>query len=176
MSKQLVRFIVYASGLGVLFAACLSVAAQSPRTFAETSAATQQVAERYFSAYIARDWNTLEPLLATDGMFSDPTAEAVFGKVENIGKQAVMKNFRENYAAIQHMHFNTMRVVFSGSHAVFEGTLDWTLNLQNGRDAVTTGMPYLAILRVEGNQVVEHTDFADYQPFIEARRKARTGS
>lgn len=150
----------------------LPAAAQPAQSFAAISAATEHVAEAYFSAYIARDWDTLAPHLAEAGGFADPTATAVFGKVEVHGKQATLRYFRENYAGIKHMRFNRSRAFFSGTHAVFEGTLDWTLSLPGGKDAVTVGMPFVTILRLEGGQVLEHRDFADYQSFIEARKRA----
>lgn len=146
----------------------------SAESLAQTSASTKPVAERYFSAYIGRDWETLAPLLAEAGSFVDPTAEPVFGKVEHRGKLAVMKNFREGYAAIKHMEFAPSRTVFSGAYAIFEGTLDWTLKLDGGAEAITKSMPFITILRVQSGVVVEHTDYADYQPFIEAVRRAKT--
>lgn len=36
-------------------------------------------------------------------------------------------------------------------------------------------MPFLTILRVAKGQVVEHRDFADYAPFLDALRKAKAG-
>jgi ketosteroid isomerase-like protein len=149
--------------------------AQPAQSFAATSAATQRNAEAYFAAYIARDWDKLALHLAEEGGFSDPTATPVFGKVEVAGKQATLKYFRENYAAIKAMRFNRTRAFFSGSHAVFEGTLDWTLGLQGGKEAVTVGMPFVTILRLDAGLVLEHRDFADYQPFIVAQRKAASG-
>ncbi len=166
------RRIILGSVLG-LMASLGGPVARSAESLAETSAATKLIAERYFSAYIARDWETLEPLLAAEGSFVDPTAEPIFGKVEQRGKLAVMKNFREGYAAIKNMTFASSRTVFSGAHAVFEGTLDWTLELDGGTQAVTRNMPFLTILRVQSGMVVEHTDYADYQPFVEAVRRAK---
>lgn len=156
-----------------LLALSSALVARGAESFAERSAATKPVAERYFSAYIARDWDRLEPLLAEESSFVDPTAEPVFGKVERRGKLEVMKNFREGYAAIRHMAFAPTRTVFSGAYAVFEGTLDWTLELDGGKEAVTRNMPFLTILRVQSGVIVEHTDYADYQPFIDAVRRAR---
>jgi len=144
---------------------------QTAPTFAQLSAVTQRAAEAYFSAYIARDWDALAPHLADSGSFTDPTAEPVFGPVAVSGKKATLKYFRENYAAIKSMQFNRTRAYFSGAHAVFEGTLDWTLTLDSGKDVETRGMPFVTMLRLDGDQVVDHRDFADYQPFIEAYRQ-----
>ncbi|TJY59924.1 nuclear transport factor 2 family protein [Sinimarinibacterium sp. CAU 1509] len=148
-----------------------SATGQTSPTFADMSAVTQRAAEAYFSAYIARDWDALAPHLADSGSFTDPTAEPVFGLVAVSGKIATLKYFRQNYAAIKAMQFNRTRAYFSGAHAVFEGTLDWTLTLDSGKDVETRGMPFVTILRLDGDQVVDHRDFADYQPFIEAYRQ-----
>lgn len=152
-----------------------AAAAQQAKAFEEAAAATQRVAEPYFAAYIDRDWDRLEPLLAEAGSFTDPTATAVFGVVRHEGKAAAMKNFRESYAAITQMTFRRTRAFFSGQHAVFEGTLDWTLKLGPGKEAVTKDMPFITILHVVDGQMVNHQDFADYTPFLAAVRRARSG-
>ena len=87
-------------------------------SYIESSAATRDVGERYFAAYVDKRWDDLAPLLAERAQFVDPTAEAVFGKVEMIGKSAVMENFRANYANLS-MQFTAQRVIHSGAYAVF---------------------------------------------------------
>lgn len=151
------------------------VRAQQGPAFGQVSTETRAVADAYFNAYIARDWERLAPHLADAGGFSDPTAALVFGPVQFDGKAATLKNFREGYAAIQHMAFHPMRAFVSGEHAVYEGTLDWTLALGSGRLAVTKGMPFITVLRVVRGQVLEHRDYADYTPFLAALQAARAG-
>jgi hypothetical protein len=138
------------------------------------STATQIVAEPYFDAYIARDWSRLEPLLANEARFVDPTAQLVFGNVDIAGKSAVMKNFRENYAAIASMDFKKARSFYSGEYAVFEGALDWSLTLGDGRTAATIDMRFIIVLRVVNGQVIAHQDLADYSPFLAAVRFAKS--
>lgn len=82
----------------------------------------------------------------------------------------------EGYAAIKHIAFHQARVFASGEHAVFEGTLDWTLELSDGKQAVTRAMPFMSILRVVDGKLVEHRDSADYAPFLAAVRAARQGA
>lgn len=158
--------------LGMVLAAT-SIGAQDRPSFRQVSAETRLVADPYFAAYIARDWDRLEPYLAEEGGFSDPTATLVFGVVKFDGKAATMKNFREGYAAITHMAFHPMRAFVSGEYAIYEGTLDWTLDLGDGKQAVTDGMPFMTVLRVVQGRVQEHRDFADYTPFLAAMRAAR---
>ncbi len=162
-------------GCAVIVLAVMAVPswAQDKPSFGEIGSKTRAVADPYFKAYVARDWDRLEPLLADGGGFADPTASLVFGSVRFDGKAATLKNFREGYAAIRHMAFHPMRSFVSGEHAVYEGTLDWTLELKGGKQAVTQGMPFITVLRVVDGQVLEHRDFADYTPFLAALRAAR---
>lgn len=146
--------------------------AQERPSFDETSAATETVSQAYFDAYIARDWDTLEPLLADTGTFRDVTAELVFGGAGTQGKPAMMTLFREGYAAITQMEFRPLRTFHSGNYSIFEGELDWTLQLSEDRE-VTSVMPILTILRVEDGLVVSHQDFADYAPFLTAARASQ---
>ncbi len=159
----------------ILLTGFISVPAicQEKPSFQQLSQETRDIATKYFAAYIARDWDSLELLLADDGGFSDPTAEPVFGPVEYSGKQATLKNFRDNYAAITHMDFKENRVLISGEFAIFEGTLNWGLSLSGGKVVETNNTPFLTILRVKNGLVVEHRDYADYAPFLTAYRKAK---
>jgi hypothetical protein len=170
--RSLALFLAVAMHLGVTG----SAVAQDKPTFARVSTATQVVADPYFDAYIARDWSRLEPLLANEAHFVDPTAQLVFGSVDIAGKSAVMKNFRENYAAIGYMSFKKVRSFCSGEYAVFEGSLDWSLALGDGRTATTTGMPFVSVLRVVNGQVVAHQDLADYSFFLAAARLAKSSA
>ncbi len=154
-----------------LIAFAANTYAQSTPGFADLSRTTERVAEAYFAAYIARDWDRLSPLLAEGASFSDPTASGETTP-QSVGKQATEKYFRENYARITHMEFKRIRAFHSGSFAVFEGNLTWSLNARNGKAILTEAMPLVTILRIEGERVAEHRDFADYHPFIEAQRKA----
>ena len=169
------RYFILSAAVG-LFLLATPVLAQKGPPFSQVSTETRAVADPYFSAYIARDWDRLELYLAEAGGFSDPTAALVFGTVQFDGKAATLKNFREGYAAIKHMEFHQMRAFVSGEHAIYEGTLDWTLELGDGKQAVTKGMPFITVLRVVQGRVLEHRDLADYTPFLAAMRAARAGS
>lgn len=148
-------------------------AQEAPRTdYTAVSAATAPVADAYFAAYTARDWDRLEPLLAPDASFQDPTATHVFGGVLSEGRDAMMQRFRVGYAGITDMTFAIDRRLISGDIAIYEGALNWGLDLGDGTlvDSVT---PMVIVLTVEDGKVVKHRDYVDYAPFLEAVRKAR---
>ncbi|MGP1281656.1 MAG: nuclear transport factor 2 family protein [Parasphingopyxis sp.] len=151
------------------------LAAQERPSFDDAGAATQPVGHAYFDAYIARDWDALEPLLADDASFHDATAELVFGGAEAEGKAAMMTLFRDGYEGITRMTLRPMRNFHSGHYSVFEGELDWALRLDDGME-VASVMPFVTILRVEDGRVVSHRDFADYAPFLAALRAARAAA
>lgn len=146
--------------------------AAEPQPYAAQSEATQAVAEPYFKAYVALDWDRVESLLADQASFNDPTAAPLFGGLDHQGKAAVMKGFREGYASIISMHFTPRQVFHSGPYAVFAGDLDWSMRLPDG-PVVRTVMPFVTTLRVEAGKVVQHQDLADYRPYLAAVRRAK---
>ncbi|MBT9503586.1 MAG: nuclear transport factor 2 family protein [Burkholderiaceae bacterium] len=156
---------------------CLTMAldgarAAEPGPYVRQSEQTRQVAEPYFKAYLNRDWDTVAGLLAEQASFGDPTATLVFGGVQHQGRQAVLKLFRESYAAIVQMRFQARHSFHSGHYAVFSGDLDWTLRMQDGRE-VRSVMPFVTSLRIEDGKVIQHQDLADYAPFLSAVRAPR---
>lgn len=163
----MLRNVLLISSLLCSFLSSATYAQEKP-SYQHVSTLTQSVAEKYFKAYIALDWDTVERLLAENGSFEDPTAQLVFGQVKHDTKEATMNNFRNGYAGITHMQFNPSRTFFSGQYAIFEGTLDWSLKLSKDQLAETKAMPFVTILKVDNNKVVEHKDFADYAPFFAA--------
>jgi ketosteroid isomerase-like protein len=109
----------------------------------------------------------LEPLLADEAVFSDPTAATIWGGIDKVGKVAMMKGFREGYGIIVDMRFKPLRTLASGHHVVFEGELDWTVKAQSGRHIRSTGA-FIVHLEVHDGRVTAHQDLLDYQPFVDA--------
>lgn len=147
--------------------------AETPPPYVLASQITGPVADAYFEAYMANDWDAVEPMLADDASFADDTAALIFGRVESDGREAMMKRFREGYASLTHMRFETTRRFVSSNIAVYEGSLDWGMNLGEGQ-SVSAVTPMVVILTVEGGKIVKHRDFVDYAPFlaaIEAQRE-----
>ncbi|WP_299194133.1 nuclear transport factor 2 family protein [uncultured Erythrobacter sp.] len=142
-------------------------------SYGEIGAATAPVADAYFAAYTSRDWDTLEPLLAENSSFHDPTATHVFGPVRSDGRAAMMERFRVGYAGISHMEFVTSRRMISADTAIYEGVLHWGLDIGGGT-LVDTVTPMVIVLTIEDGKVVSHRDYVDYAPFIEAVRAAST--
>lgn len=159
-----------------LMASTLPAFAQATRpSLAQLSTQTEVIAKPYFDAYIARDWDRLEPLLDEKIRFDDATAHLVFGAVGKQGRSELMKAFRETYAGILAMDFHPTSQFASGEHMVFVGELEWRLGMPDGL-VVDTRMPFVVRIQVRNGKVVDHQDTADYTRFMAALRKARAAA
>lgn len=163
--------------LGLSMALALAVAAPSSAIagamdYVRQGQATAPVADAYFDAYIALDWDRLEPLLADNATFQDRTAEQLFTSLKKDGKVDIMKGFRENYSGLTKMIFRKSRVLHSGAYAIYEGDLEWGVKYPAGR-VVESVTPFVVILKVENGKVVEHRDWVDYGPFLQSELATR---
>ncbi|QNM95971.1 nuclear transport factor 2 family protein [Chitinimonas koreensis] len=166
MNKQ------FAAILVALLVAAIPATATADDRFAAETAAMAPVADAYFEAYIRLDWDHLEPLLADDANFRDPTSALVFGGVGAEGKAAMMRKFRTAYTSLRQMGFTKKRIIHSGNFALYEGDLSWTVDMGDGRD-VSSVTPIVIVLEVRGGKVVSHRDYVDYAPFLAAERATR---
>ncbi len=144
----------------------------APPSYAQAGAATAPVSDAYFAAYIGRDWDKLETLIAEQSDFQDPTATLIFGGIVSEGSAAMMDRFRNGYSSLTHMEFATTRRLISGHVALYEGELDWGIDLGDGT-IVNSVTPMVIVLTVEEGKVVHHRDYVDYAPFVAAIRAAR---
>lgn len=148
------------------------VQAQQEKVFNDTTGETRDVATRYFSHYMAMDWDRLEPMLHADATFEDPTAELLFGGKPHRGKDNVIKNFRDGYASLTSMKANSLRTIFSGKSAVFQFELSF--GFRNRHNGITTiNMPLVVVVTVKDGKVIEHRDYGDYREYLAQIKKAR---
>jgi len=146
----------------------LSLCFVSFNLFANSQAQNADIAQSYFDAYIARDWQTLASYFDEEGSFADTTAKPVFGDVAVEGKEETLAYFTRNYASIKAMSFHSSRQWVSGDIAVFEGTLNWQLEIAENKVVDTQNMPFITILELKNGRVFRHRDYADYTPFLTA--------
>lgn len=162
----------FAALLLALLAFAVPASAATENRYTAETAATAPIADAYAAAYVALDWDRLEPLLADDASFLDPTATLVFGSVGTQGKVAVMKNFRSAYASLRKMSLTKRQVIHSGHFALYIGDLTWTVDMGDGRD-VSSVTPIVIVIEVKDGKVVSHRDYVDYAPFLAAERATR---
>ncbi len=150
-----------------------AAAAAGPAVYMAAGAATRPVADAYFAAYFARDWARLEPLLADDVSLNDPTATLLFGAGGGaIGKTQVMTGLRTVFAGVKAFDFRQQRALYSGNFAIYEGDLDMTIDMRDGRDVSST-TPMVVVLEVKDGKIFSHRDYVDYAPFVLAERANR---
>lgn len=168
------RFLtILGTGISLTYAALnASPAAADATGYVAEGKATAPVADAYFDAYIALDWDRLEPLVGDNVTFEDRTAEQLFTSLEKSGKAEVVKGFRENYSGLTKMIFHKTRVLHSGAYAIYEGDLEWGVKYPAGR-VVESTTPFIVILKVENGKVVEHRDWVDYGPFLQSELATR---
>ena len=157
--------------LGLATTTALADDGSSPTGFAKRTESNQQVADRYVAAYFDKRWDDLSAASGDALSFEDPTALLVFGPPpERDSKAKVLELFRTGYAPLE-LKFDQLRAMYSGDHAFYEGNLDWVYHLPE-RD-IHSITPMIVILRLENGKVVEHRDYVDYRPFIEAEIASR---
>jgi limonene-1,2-epoxide hydrolase len=144
----------------------------SPRpSLSMITEATRVSADAYFKAYFSKDWKTIERLADKQIRFSDPTAALPFGpSPEKTGNKVLVAAFEETLTPLD-LDFQSLRTVYSGEYAIYEGSLTWTSHLK--QRSITATVPLITILRVVKGRIVEHRDYADYQPFVDAERASR---
>lgn len=148
----------------------------TPPSYTQVSAQTRQVAERYFQAYVRKDWASLFPLMGEQIRFRDPTATLVFGDLDQAGRPALQQYLAEVYAYIDVHAFRLDRSYFAGQQAVFIGESDWTIAIP-GESPIRSRTPIVIALKVQGGQVLEHLEMADLQAYVDGvaqlRKKAQ---
>lgn len=145
---------------------------QTTLSYEEAGQQAALITDAYFDAYIGRDWDALELLLSEEASFEDPTATRVFGPIRSDGSAAMMERFRSGYSVITHMRFDLDRRLVSGDVGVYEGTLDWGVDIGNG-STVAAVSPMVIVITVAEGKVVKHRDYLDYSSFLAAVSASR---
>jgi ketosteroid isomerase-like protein len=169
------RQLVFIPAMLLLALACTTTAsaggASPKRSLSAITEATRVSADAYFKAYFGKDWKTIERLADEGIRFSDPTAALPFGpSPEKAGNKVLLAAFKKTLTPLD-LDFQSLRTVYSGEYAIYEGSLTWTSHFK--QRSITATVPLISILRVVDGKIVEHRDYADYQPFIDAERASR---
>lgn len=160
--------------LVIVLGLCTAVPAlaQTKPNYGDLTAATATVADAYVAAYTALDWDRLEPLLADNVSFRDPTAELIFGSPSASNKETLMKQLRQNVVIITKMSFQRRRGIYSGQYGLYDGDLTFAVHVEKNL-VVESTTPIVLAIRVEEGKVVEHRDYVDYAPFLTALKAAQ---
>ncbi|MCA8888176.1 MAG: nuclear transport factor 2 family protein [Parvularculaceae bacterium] len=153
----------------VIAAACAAFAVLSP-SFAEDAPAPNEavkIAIDYLSAYSTFDVEKIEPFLADDAVFEDPTS-AGQTPLENgfffEGKQAIIDGlggYAAQFAKFS-VRYDFERHYESAGNVVFVAQLNYLSTTTDGR-VFEGAAPIVTVIRVRDGKVVRHSDYYDYR-------------
>lgn len=130
---------------------------------------SEDVGTKYFQAYLDQRHDVMEQLYAPEVSFQDPTAAYFGGPSSTLyqGRDSVVAMMDRVFQPISHFAFDVEDAWFSNHHAVFMGTVRFTLiAAANGTaEDVTFEHSAVFVITVVDGQVVAHRDFVDYSTF-----------
>ncbi len=156
------------SRLVLLFALALSAAALAsslPATASSPQVAPvvdtpRKVAETFYAAYDALDFDRLRELYADDVHFEDPTLGMSMD-----GADTLIAQYRDSFAIVDHVEWLAERRFATGEFVVtwghYSSQFDGALV---GRPGVAASglVPFASVLQVHAGRVVRHLDFLAY--------------
>ena len=132
----------------------------------DKNAAIIKIAEDYIAAYSTFDVDVIEPFIADDAIFSDPTSKdqnASGGQFMFVGKKAILKGLGE-YAA-QYKSFTLVydveRRYVANNVVVFVAQLTYTVIALDDQ-VYTDTAPIVTAITVKDSKVKQHIDLYDY--------------
>jgi ketosteroid isomerase-like protein len=153
-------------------------AGTDPAFQAANTAAAKRVGERYLQAYLDQRHSDMLAMYGPAPSFQDPTA-AVFGLESGAlyrGTEAIAAMLARAFQPISQFTFDFEDAWFSNRHAVFGGTIRYTLDgaaLGTPTD-VTFENSAVFVVTVQDGAVVAHRDYVDYSHFQDQLEAARS--
>jgi len=133
---------------------------------AETS---EDVGAKYFHAYLDQRHDVMEQLYDAEVSFQDPTAAYFGGQSSALyqGRDSVVTMMARVFQTISNLAFDVEDAWFSNHHAVFMGTVRFTLvaAAAGTPEDVTFEHSAVFVITVVDGLVVAHRDFVDYSTF-----------
>ncbi|MEE2565453.1 nuclear transport factor 2 family protein [Hyphobacterium marinum] len=154
------------SSLAILATMVLSVTAFAQDTDADADAANRAIVDAYMAAYSAADFDAMEPYMAEDVLFADPTAtgQGETGLLHHSrdGIMAALRQFDAQYNPIA-LNFEWDTVFESNDRYVFIGTVNATYPVDQEGMVFRWSAPQTTVIHLRDGLVVEQYDFADYE-------------
>lgn len=131
------------------------------------SAAAIDIAEQYLAAYSTFDVDEIEPFLADNAVFYDPTSStqtADGGPFHFESKEAILKGLGDYAAQYKSftLNYDLERRYESEGSIVFVAQLTWTV-IGKDDQTFTGAAPIVTVVKIENGKVIGHTDYYDYK-------------
>lgn len=137
--------------------------------FAEETSESEiiKTAKNYLAAYSTFDVSVIEPHLADDMVFFDPTSStqnAAGGPFKFEGKEAVLKGLGDYAAQYESftLAYDLERYYESQNIVVFVAQLGYEASTKDGQTFVG-GAPMVTAITVKDGKIVRHVDYFDYK-------------
>jgi limonene-1,2-epoxide hydrolase len=132
----------------------------------------KQLASQYMQAYSDWDIEAMSALHSDEVRFDDPTATEVFGRsFAHQGKTQVNAFLKGIFAdnTPRYLAFKVHQQYVSGNHVVihsnFESVLPDSWYGERATGPVFVAIPITTVLVFKDNQIISHTDYADYDSY-----------
>ena len=151
----------------VIRCAALAALLISPAIADDAVNTSVEVAEAYLAAYSTFETANIEPFLADEMVFMDPTSEdesADGGPFMFDGKEAVLKglgDYAAQYSSFT-LSYDVKKRYESEGVVVFIADLTWSLVTADDK-SMTAGAPIVTAVTVKDGKVVNHLDLYDYK-------------
>lgn len=143
---------------------CAPVLAQESASDAD--AANRAIIDAYMAAYSAADFEAMEPFMAEDVVFSDPTATGLgeTGLLHHSRDEimAALREFDAQYNPIA-LNFEWDTIFESNDRYVFMGRVNAIYPVDQEGMVFRWSAPQTTVIHLRDGRVVEQYDFADYE-------------
>ena len=132
----------------------------------DNDAETRAIVDQYMTHYSAAEFDAMEPFMAEDVVFSDPTATGMgVAGISHHGRDEIMaalRQFAEQSNPIG-LNFEWDTIFESNDRYVFMGRVNATYPVQQEGMVFRWSAAQTTVIHMRDGLVVEQYDFADYE-------------
>lgn len=134
---------------------------------ADTVSPAEDLARTYMDYYASVDWDAMEPFLAEDVVFSDPTViddslgATGLHETSREAMMALLRSFGTEYNPIE-LGFDWHTVFESNGRVVFMGHVNARYPTENPDQHFLWRAEQVTVITVQNGEIIRQDDFANY--------------
>ena len=125
----------------------------------------EQVGREYLKAYQSGNINKMEALLDENAVMIDLTASIMGAEMKLEGRSNIVQTLGGMFKAVEGLHHESLFEFTNGNIVVSGGYISYTGTLPN-KGKKKLRFKIVTVLKLAGNKVIEHRDYADYQSML----------
>ncbi len=150
---------------------CLGQASPAPRS----PESAIDIANRYIEAYLSLDQEALAPFFTEESVWCDPTSKEIGARgTPETGGEKILQRLKQETQGLIECHLDVEEQFASGGYVVTRGAFGYRmvgdLFGRPGED-FEVNMSLVMVLRIDGDKVLEHTDYTDFSDYREQIRR-----